>query len=268
MGHPEAGDRTQSLENAQHRADQTIRVFNHAVIHDLDREMSLAIEINGVPVRQITCSDSALAELAAGWAFLHHFFASPDEFDRCTVNESRASVMTQGGSDISARISVLNGSMPERLQAPSPFPRNEDWSIPDDVLLDILREAWQLFRNDHMSEGSIHAALANERGIEVVAFDNIVEHAVSKVLGWCLISDCLPAFEVLIVNGPVTRAIVDAAARIGVLVIATPFVPTADAYITARVSGMNIVGYMRHATVGLFGGPGLVISEDAKPDHT
>lgn len=261
-------DRGQSLETAQRRADQTIRVFNHAVIHDLDRELHLAIEINGVPVRQVTCMDSALSELAAGWAFLHHFCVSPDEFDRCTVNENRASVMIRGGSDISARLAILNGSMPERQQAPVPFPRDEEWSIPDDILLDILRETWLLFRNDHMAEGSVHAALANERGVEVVAFDNNIESAVAKVLGWCLISGQLPSFEILIVNGPVTRSIVDAAARLGVLIIATPFTPTADAYMTARVSGMNIVGYMRHATVGLFGGPGLVTSGDENPDLT
>lgn len=261
-------DRGQSLETAQQRADQTIRMFNHAVIHELDPEVDLAIEINGVPVRKITCMDSALAELAAGWAFLYHFCVSPDEFDRSTVNENRASVMVRGGSDISARLAILSGSMPDALHAPDPFPRDEAWSIPDDILLDVLREAWLLFRNDHMAEGSIHAALANERGVEVVAFDNNAEAAVAKVLGWCLITERLPAFEILIVNGPITRTIVDAAARIGVLVIATPFAPTSHAYMTARVSGMNIIGYMRHATVGLFGGPGLVSSEDEDSDLT
>ena len=78
----------------------------------------------------------------------------------------------------------------------------------------------------------------------------------------------LPSFEMLIVNGPVTRAIVDAAVRVGVLIIATPFVPTADAYMTARVAGANIIGYMRHATVGLFGGPGLVQFDDVVDTDT
>lgn len=268
MSPADNADRGQSLEAAQKHADQTIRVFHHAVVHDLDREVHLAVEINGEPVRQLTCMDSALAELAAGWALLHHFCESPDEFDRCTVNENRASVMVRGGTDISARLAVLNGSMPERQQAPIPFARNEEWSIPEDILLDVLREAWLVFRNDHMAEGSIHAALASERGLEVVAYDNSVDLAVAKVLGWCLISGNVPASEILVVNGPVTRSIVDAAARIGVLVIATPFVPTADAYMTARVSGMNIIGYMRHATVGLFGGAGLVISAECEPDLT
>lgn len=247
-----------SIERAQQQARQTLRQFSHAVIHQLDSETHLSIEVNGVPVRRLVCMDSALAELAAGWAFMHRFIESPLDFDRCTVSEQRASVMIRGGIDILHRRSILDGERVERPPVPEPWPRDEEWSVPDDVLLDILREAWGVFRNDRMSEGSVHAALATSAGIEVVAFDMSVENAVSKVLGWCLLAGQQPGFEILIVNGPVTQAIVDAAARLGVLIIATPFVPTADAYMMARVAGMNIVGYMRHETVGLFGGPGLV----------
>ncbi len=251
-----------SIEHAQRLSQQSLRRFSHAVVHELDSETNLIIEVNGVPVHQLVCMDSAMAELAAGWVLLHHFLESPREFNRCTVNDNRASVMIDGGVDIAHRRAILSGELPERIQAPEPFPRNEEWTIPEDVLLDILREAWGIFQRDRMNEGSIHAALATATGIEVVAFDITAESAVAKVLGWCLMAEELPSFEILIVNGPVTRAIVDAAVRVGVQIIATPFVPTANAYMTARVAGANIIGYMRHATVGLFGGPGLVHFDD------
>lgn len=257
-----------SIEHAQRLSQQTLRRFSHAVVHELDSETNLIIEVNGVPVHQLVCMDSAMAELAAGWVLVHHFLESPREFNRSSVNDNRASVMIDGGVDIAHRRAVLSGELPERAHAPEPFPRGEDWSIPDDVLLDILREAWGVFQRDRLSEGSVHAALATASGIEVVAFDINAESAVAKVLGWCLMDGEFPSFEILIVNGPVTRAIVDAAVRVGVLIIATPFVPTADAYMTARVAGANIVGYMRHANVGLFGGPGVVQFEDEFETNT
>ena len=251
-----------SLEQAQQQSRQRMRLFGHAVLQQLDGETDLAIEINGVPVANIVCMDSALAELAAGWALIHRFCESPSDFDRATANERRASVMVRGGIDILQRRGVLLGERHDQVHVPEPWPRDEDWSIPEDVLLDILREAWGVFRDNRMAEGSMLAALASESAIEVVAFDITAQNAVAKVLGWCLQNSRLPAYELLIMNGLVTRQIVDAAARLGVKVIASPHVPTADAYKTARIAGMSIVGYMRHETVGLFGNPGLVTFDE------
>lgn len=113
-----------------------------------------------------------------------------------------------------------------------------------------------------MMEGSVHAALASASGIEVVAFDITAQNAVAKVLGWCLHAEQFPSHEILVVNGLITRPIVDAAVRIGVRIIASPNIPTADAFRTARITGMSLVGYMRNETVGLFGNPGLVSFEE------
>lgn len=251
-----------SLERAQRQSQQRLRLFSQAVLHELDSETNLAVEINGVPVASIACMDSALAELAAGWTLMHRFCEIPQDFDRATVGDFRASVMIRGGLDILHRRGVLLGERQEHPRVPEPWPRDEEWTIPEDVLLDILRESWDLFRNDRMIEGSIHAALASEHRIEVVAFDITAQNAVAKVLGWCLQEHRFPSYELLIVNGLITRSMVDAAARIGVKIIASPNVPTADAYKTARIAGMTIVGYMRNETVGLFGNPGLVTFEE------
>lgn len=256
-----------SLENAQRQSQQRLRVFGPAVLSQLDAESELAIEINGVSVGNVLCMDSALAELAAGWALIHRFLESPLEFDVATSHTNRAAVMIRGGTDISHRRGVLLGERHEPIRVPEPWPRDEEWTIPDDILLDVLSEAWNLFREDRMIEGSIHAALANQHGVEVVAFDITTQNAVAKVLGWCLIHQRLPAYEIMIVNGLITRPIVDAAARLGVKIIASPNVPTADAFKTSRVAGMSLIGYMRNQTVGMFGDVGLVtFEEQAAPD--
>lgn len=258
--HDRASER--SIERAQHDEKQRLRIFGHAVLQQLDSETELAIEVNGVAVGLIACMDSALAELAAGWTFIHRFCESPLDFNRANASDNRASVMVRGGVDILHRRGVMHGERQESPRVPDPWPRQDEWSVPEDVLLDILREAWQLFRNDRMLEGSVHAALASSSGIEVVAFDITAQNAVAKVLGWCLQSARFPSYEILVVNGLVTMPMVDAAARLGVLIIATPHVPTADAYKAARIAGMNIVGYMRQETAGLFGSPGLVTFDD------
>ena len=96
--------------------------------------------------------------------------------------------------------------------------------------------------------------------MEVIAFDVTAENAVTKLLGWSLCSAQLPSHEILIVNGVITRRMLDAAARVGVQIIATPFVPTADAFRAARVAGVSIVGYMRQRTVGIFHDAGKITS--------
>lgn len=252
-----------SLERAQQQAQQRLRRFSQAVLHELDSETDLAIEVNGVPVGAISCMDSALAELAAGWALIHRFCESPNDFDRATVNDLRASVMVQGGIDIIQRRGLLLGEKRQQPSVPEPWPRAEEWTISEDVLLDILREAWNLFRDDRMAEGSIHAALASSLGVEVVAFDITAQNAVAKVLGWCLHAQRFPAHEILVMNGLITRPIVDAAARLGVKIVASPNVPTADALKTARVAGVSLVGYMRHQSVGLFGNADVVTLEES-----
>ncbi len=255
-----------SLEQAQLESDQVLRVFRDIVARELDAEMTLAIEINGVPVTSLVCLDSALAELGAGWAFIHRFLESPADFSRTTVTANRASVMMHGGRDIEQHLNVMTGAQHGRQSVPDPWPRDEAWSIADDVLRDILREAWRVFRHDRMAEGSVHAALASAAGLEVVAFDLTAENAVAKVLGWSLQSGVYPTHEILIVNGLVTRAIVDAAVRIGVLIIATPHVATNDAWRAAHLAGISIVGYMRHRTVGLFHDAGLVVLDSPDED--
>ncbi len=249
-----------SIEQAQSQSNQTLYVFDDFVVRELDSECWLSIEVNGVPVTRIACMDSALVELAAGWSLMHRFCERPRDFRSSVVSGQRAAVMVNGGIDIDERLAVLRGYADERVMTPEPFPRDEAWSIPEDVLLDILREAWATFRSDHMSEGSIHAGLASEAGMEVIAFDVTAENAVTKLLGWSLCSAQLPSHEILIVNGVVTRRMLDAAARVGVQVIATPFVPTADAFRAARVAGVSIVGYMRQRTVGIFHDAGKITS--------
>ncbi len=249
-----------SLEQAALEAEQELRLFSDIVAKELDAETDLVIEVNGIPVGTVLCLDSALAELAAGWVFLHRFCESPHDFNRSTVNDLRASVMIHGGRDITHHLAMLTGSAQARWPVPEPWPRHQQWTVPDDVLLDILREAWGIFRKDRMAEGSIHAALASSTGVEVVAFDLTAENAVAKVLGWSLQTATMPAHEILIVNGLVTRRMVDAAVRLGVLIIATPNVATNDAWRAARLAGISIVGYMRHRRAGLFHDAGLVTS--------
>lgn len=268
MGEHRETDTELSLERAQQQSQQRLRLFGLTVVHELDNETNLAIEINGVPVTNLLCMDSALAELAAGWALMHRFCESPADFDRATVNDFRASVMVRGGVDIAYRRSVLRGEQQERPRVPEPWPRDQEWSIPEDVLLDILRETWSLFREDRLLEGSVHAALASDQGVEVIAFDITAQNAVAKVLGWCMQSRRYPAFEILVVNGLISQSMVDAAARAGVKILATPNIPTADAFRTARVSGMSIVGYMRNQTAGLFGNPGLITFDESSISDT
>lgn len=252
-----------SLEQASADSHQELRALNEWVVRELDLETQVCIEVNGFLVANLSCLDQALTELGAGWAFLHHFCDDPADFHRATFNDTHVSVMVRGGIDIERRLGIERGEIAGRISVPDPFPRDEEWIVFEDVLLDLLREAFRAMRGDRATEGYIHAALASDAAIEVIAADLTPELAVSKVLGWALISGKLPTHEILVVNGAITRVMVDAAARLGVQLIATPFAPTADAWRMARVLGVSLVGYARNRVVAVFHNAEMIMRDDA-----
>lgn len=249
---------SRTLQAADQQARQHVRTLSADVVSGLDTEDPLSVEVNGEVAGTIWCSLDAAAELAVGWAFMHRFFGMPDEFDGVHVDETHAGVMTRGGMDVAERARAMAYGDHSDRHIPAAPEDVDPAKIEEDILLDLTQEAFQLFRRQGAVDGFAMAAIASSDEMLCVGRDRSVELAVAKVFGWSISNSPDPTAAVLIVDRVVTWPLVEAAVRLGIGVIVTSELPTADAVRLARVTGMTIWGKARARTVGVFADGGAV----------
>jgi formate dehydrogenase accessory protein FdhD len=252
-----------SLQEASASVARLAR-FEPGVIAALPKESSLHIEVNGVLAGAVNCLPDAPAELALGWAFMHGFFGANDTIDSITEDEDRVSLMVQTVSDVDRRRIEAVGWV-ERSPAPDArdLVQRDPFAIHIDVLMDVVRTGIKAMTADRARDGYVHAAIASDTSIHCVARDQSAELAVSKVVGWMLRDGRELDSHILLVRGMVDRAIVSAASRLGVPVLATTGVLTAPAFREATGEGMSVVGMVGSSRPGLLVDGGHVIDDVA-----
>lgn len=227
----------------------------------------MRVDVNGVFAGSILAIPDCPRELAAGWAFMHGFFGGDVTPDRVTVDGDRVSIMVASGEDLDRRrLEVVGWAEAQPSDGPD-IERDEPFSIDAQRLLDVLDATWHAFRQDGAGEGYIHAAAASADRVCCVARDTNIQMAVAKIFGWMVLERHGVLPEMLIVNGIVERQVVDAAARLGVEVIATGSMPTADAFRAATGSGVSMVGMATSPAARLLIDAGHVAfgSENSRP---
>jgi formate dehydrogenase assembly factor FdhD len=115
--------------------------------------------------------------------------------------------------------------------------------------------------DDRARDGFIHAGVASDTSIHCLARDQTAELAVAKVIGWMLRDGRDAENRIFLVRGLVNRIIVDAAARLGVPVLATTGVVTADAFREAIGRDISIIGMAGSQRSGLLVDGGHVIDD-------
>jgi formate dehydrogenase accessory protein FdhD len=251
-----------SLEQASAAVSRLAR-FEPGVVGVLPEESMLRIEVNGVLAGAIDCLPDAPAELALGWAFMHGFFGASDVIDSVTVDDGRVSLMVQTVSDVDRRRIEAVGWTE---QSPAPDAGDdtrsaEPFAIHIDVLVEIVRSGLKAMTDDRARDGFIHAGVASDTSIHCLARDQTAELAVAKVIGWMLRDGRDAENRMFLVRGLVNRIIVDAAARLGVPVLATTGVVTADAFREAIGRDISIVGMAGSQQAGLLVDGGHVIDD-------
>jgi formate dehydrogenase accessory protein FdhD len=253
-----------SLQEASAVVSRLAR-FEPGVVGVLPEESVLRIEVNGVLAGALDCLPDAPAELALGWAFMHGFLGASDVIDSVTVDDARVSLMVQTVSDIDRRRIEAVG-WTERSPAPDTGDDSgsaEPFIIHIDVLVGIVRNGLKAMNDDRARDGFIHAAVASDTSIHCIARDQTAESAVAKVLGWILRDGRDVTNRILLVRGLVNRAIVDAAGRLGIPVLATTGVLTAEAFREAIGRDISVIGMMSSQRPGLLVDGGHIIEDDA-----
>jgi formate dehydrogenase accessory protein FdhD len=251
-----------SLQEASASLTRLAR-YDVGVVAELPEESSLRIEVNGVLAGVVHCLPDAPSELAVGWAFMHGFFGLDDPVDSVSVHEGRVSIMVESGQDIDQRrLEAVGwrgpdaGEVAESVQRPAPF------AIHADVLVDLVREAVKVMASDRSRDGFVHAAIASDSAIHCVARDYTVEMAVAKVLGWLVSEGDSAGTPIMIVRGMIDQNVVRAAGLLGMSLIITTGIPTANAFREATGRELTILGMATNQRPGLLVDAGHVVEDD------
>ena len=241
--------------------------YEVGVVAELPEEDAIQVEINGVLAGIVRCLPDAPVELAIGWAFMHGFFGPNDPIDAVTHHEGRVSLMIETSANIDARREAAAGWLEiddaygDESRAPA-----EPFAIHGDVLIDLLREVFRVMAKDRSRDGFVHAAVASDQAIHCVARDASVGNAVAKILGWMIREGRDEETPILVVRGMVDRSVIRAAAKLGVSMVVTSGIPTADAFRLALGQDITILGMATNQRPGLLVDAGHVVEDDGIAD--
>lgn len=221
------------------------------VLRELPDERLIRIDINGCHAGTISAIPDALEELALGWALMYGFLGPCDQPDRVTVDGDRVSIMVANGEDIDRRRLAAVGWV-EGEPLPLPGPAGADaLSMTGEELIALIDACWTSFRHDDGGDGYHQAAVATATSVLCIARDRSVDYAVAKVLGWLLREDRETGAALVLVRGMIGRRVVEAATRMGLAMLVTSGLPTAEACRAAQGAGMTVVGMATARTVGV-----------------
>lgn len=244
--------------------------FAPDIVDELPVARPLRIDVNGCLAGTVLAIRDAPRELGAGWSFMYGFFGLNDDLDRVSVSGDRISVMVASGQDIDRRrLEAAGWAEPQPLPAPR-SPRGEPLRIGETALLELIDATWHAFRGDGATDGYIHAAVTSDRYVHCIARDLTTDIAAAKVLGWVILHGREQETTVMAVCGVVDRRLIETVARLGISLVVTSAIATADALRAANGLSLSIVGLALSRTPGLFVDSGhieLLPAEDG-PEST
>lgn len=226
--------------------------YEPGVVSQLPGESIVRIEVNGDLAGAVHCLPDAPAELALGWAYMHGFFAPSDEIDAVTAQDGRVSLMIETPTDIARQRRVAAGWRDDsETQADGSTHMREPFVIHADVLTDVVREAFSVMDKDRATDGFVHAAAASDTGVHCIARDLSTGTAVAKIAGWLLRDGQDVGAPILVLRGIVDRRVVTSMAALGVSVVVSTGILTAEAFREATGLGVSVVGLARSRRPGV-----------------
>lgn len=259
----ERGIRSEGMSLADaSRAVEGFARYEPGVVSQLPGESIVRIEVNGDLAGAVYCLPDAPAELALGWAYLHGFFTPVDEIDAVTVHEDRVSLMIETPVDVARQRRVAAGwrdTLDDRSDDLDPQPG--PFVIHADVLTDIVREAFSVMDQDRAADGFVHAAVASDTSVHCIARDMSTRPAIAKIAGWRLRDGRSVNTPILVVRGIVDRGVIASMAGLGVSLVATTGIPTAEAFREATGLGVTVVGLARSRRPGVLVDAGHILEE-------
>jgi FdhD protein len=127
----------------------------------------------------------------------------------------------------------------------------------DAGLLSILPDRLLQFQDAFSKTGGLHAAaLATPSGDILQVFEDVGRHnALDKLLGWCVLNDCVPlSNKIVFLSSRSSFELVQKVLVAGGQIIVTVGAPSSLAIETARSYGITLVGFVRGERFNIYAG--------------
>ncbi len=127
----------------------------------------------------------------------------------------------------------------------------------DSRVLSTLPDRLLSFQDAFSKTGGLHAAaLATTSGDIQQAFEDVGRHnALDKLLGWCVLNDCVPLHDkVVFLSSRSSFELVQKVVVAGGQMIVTVGAPSSLAIETARTYGITLVGFVRGERFNVYAG--------------
>ena len=241
------------------RADRVDEVTGEVV-----REQPLTVYVNGDRFLTLLCSPMNLEALVVGYLWMEKVIQGLDDVEEVTVSpvDGRAEVRLRGRVELpTERIltSGCGGGITFRIDHRL-FPRlSSSLRVPAADLSQRMKELFAAAVHYKESRGIHGAALADERGLLVVAEDVGRHNAVDKVKGEALLRGIPTEDRILLSTGRISSEMLLKAARMGVPVVASRTSPTEMAVALAEQLNVTVCGYVRPDSVNVYAGEALVM---------
>jgi FdhD protein len=241
------------------RADRVEEVTGEVV-----REQPLTVHVNGDRFLTLLCSPMQLEALVVGYLWMEKVIQGLDDVTEVTVSpvDGRADVRLRHAVELpTERIltSGCGGGITFRIDHRL-FPRlSSSIRVTVTDLAQRMKDLFAAAIHYKESRGIHGAALADERGLLIVAEDVGRHNAVDKVMGEALLRGIRTEDRILLSTGRISSEMLLKAARMGVPVVASRTSPTEMAVALAEQLNVTVCGYVRPESVNVYAGEALVM---------
>jgi FdhD protein len=219
--------------------------MSDSVRERLPEEHVLRIRVGGTHVATLLCTRERLAELATGWLFAQGLSIRPDTTIAVTGGERDSSADVSMDAMSAAQLPWRSylaagldaGTLISRVSATVA----KEACMPRAVFEQRVREAFDMFREARGAGGYHHAALVDRDAIRSIVLDLSRHNAVDKVVGDSIRQELDTQHAAIVLSGRISADIALKAARLGVPIVASRSLPTAQAVELAEASGLMLV---------------------------
>jgi len=232
------------------------------------REQPLTVYVNGDRFLTLLCSPMQLEALVIGYLWMEKIIGELADITALSVSpvDGRADVTLRAPVELpTERIltSGCGGGITFRIDHRL-FPRlHSELRVAPGVICERMKDLVAAAVYYKESRGIHGAALADARGLLVVAEDVGRHNAVDKVKGEALQREIATEDRILLSTGRVSSEMLLKAARMGVPLVASRTSPTEMAVALAEQLNVTVCGYVRGEALNVYAGNAVTVAPPA-----
>jgi len=222
------------------------------------QEVTLAIDVNGIPLANIACAGIHLKELAAGFLRSEKIIAGSGEIENIKINKKKYSAnVTLKNKAYSPRASVKNiassgarGKSNINLLTPLSVPAG--FNIKTNLALKLMDDLLNGSAVHNQTGGTHCSALALKNKIVALREDIGRHNTIDMLGGYALLKKINLHRAIILTTGRISSEIVYKVWNLGIPVIISHSAPTANAVELTRRANILLIGYVRKGKMNIY----------------